>query len=93
RRWVDTSLHREPGQVEMSEEGLQAIASAMGLYYELIQQRRADPQDDMFTRLVQAEIEREDGQKESLEDFEIAGFATLLGGAGAETVTKLIGTA
>ncbi|PRC44325.1 cytochrome P450, partial [Mycobacterium sp. ITM-2017-0098] len=42
---------------------------------------------------VQAEIEREDGQKESLEDFEIAGFATLLGGAGAETVTKLIGTA
>ena len=47
----------------------------------------------MFTRLVQAEIEREDGQKEKLDDVEIAGFATLLGGAGAETVTKLIGTA
>ena len=47
----------------------------------------------MFSRLVQAEIEREDGQKESLDDFEIAGFATLLGGAGAETVTKLIGNA
>lgn len=93
RQWVDTSLHREPGQVEMSQEGLQAIAEAMGLYFELIQQRRAEPQDDMFTRLVQAEIEREDGQKESLDDFEIAGFATLLGGAGAETVTKLIGNA
>lgn len=93
RQWVDTSLHREPGQIEMSPEGMQAIAEAMGLYYELIQQRRTDPQDDMFTRLVQAEIEREDGQKESLDDFEIAGFATLLGGAGAETVTKLIGTA
>ncbi|MCZ8378746.1 cytochrome P450 [Mycobacterium sp. CPCC 205372] len=93
RQWVDTSLHREPGQVEMSQEGLQAIAEAMGLYYELIQQRRADPQDDMFTRLVQAEIQREDGQMESLDDFEIAGFATLLGGAGAETVTKLIGNA
>ena len=93
RTWVDASLHREPGQVEMSEEGMQAIAAAMGLYYELIQQRRSEPQDDMFTRLVQAEIEREDGQKESLDDFEIAGFATLLGGAGAETVTKLIGTA
>lgn len=93
RQWVDTSLHREPGQIEMSPEGMQAIAEAMALYFELIQQRRADPQDDMFTRLVQAEIEREDGQTESLDDFEIAGFATLLGGAGAETVTKLIGNA
>ena len=32
-------------------------------------------------------------RQQSLDDFEIAGFATLLGGAGAETVTKLIGTA
>ncbi|MBB2991851.1 cytochrome P450 [Mycolicibacterium iranicum] len=93
RQWVDTSLHREPGQIEMSQEGQQAIAEAMGLYFEIIQQRRAEPQDDMFTRLVQAEIEREDGQKERLDDLEIAGFATLLGGAGAETVTKLIGNA
>jgi cytochrome P450 len=30
---------------------------------------------------------------ERLDDLEIAGFATLLGGAGAETVTKLIGNA
>ena len=29
----------------------------------------------------------------SLDDIEIAGFATLLGGAGAETVTKLVGSA
>ena len=28
-----------------------------------------------------------------LDDIEISGFATLLGGAGAETVTKLLGTA
>lgn len=93
REWVDTSLHREPGQVDMSEEGMQAIAEAMGLYYQLIQERRAHPQDDMFSRLIAAEITREDGQKESLDDFEIAGFATLLGGAGAETVTKLVGNA
>lgn len=93
REWVDTSLHREPGQVDMSEEGMQAVAQAMGLYYQLIQERRADPQEDMFSRLIAAEITREDGQKESLDDFEIAGFATLLGGAGAETVTKLVGNA
>ncbi|OBF92034.1 cytochrome [Mycobacterium sp. 852002-51152_SCH6134967] len=93
REWVDASLHREPGQVDMSEEGMQAIGEAMGLYFQLIQERRANPTDDMFSRLVAAEITREDGEKESLDDFEIAGFATLLGGAGAETVTKLVGNA
>jgi cytochrome P450 len=93
RRWVDTSLHRRPGQIEMSEEGMQAVGELMGLYYNIIQERRAEPRDDMFSRLIAAEVEREDGEKESLNDFEIAGFATLLGGAGAETVTKLVGNA
>jgi cytochrome P450 len=93
REWVDTSLHREPGQIEMSEKGLQAVGEAFALYYQLIQERRAEPRDDMFSHLIAAELEREDGEKTSLDDFEIASFATLLGGAGAETVTKLIGNA
>lgn len=91
--WVDTSLRREPGQIDMSEEGMQAVGELMGLYYQIIQERRAEPREDMFSRLVAAEIVREDGEKQSLDDFEIAGFATLLGGAGAETVTKLVGNA
>ena len=93
RGWVDQSLHRERGQVEVDETGLQAIANIMGLYYNLIQERRGDPEDDMISRLLETEVEREDGGMEQLDDFEIAGFATLLGGAGAETVTKLIGNA
>jgi len=93
REWVDTSLHREPGQIETSEAGMQAITESMAFYYNLIQERRAEPQDDMFSRLIAAEIEREDGDKTRLDDFEIAGFAALLGGAGAETVTKLVGNA
>ena len=92
-QWVDTSLRREPGQIEMSEEGLQAVGESIGLYYQLIQERRAEPRDDMFSRLIAAGVTREDGEKETLDDLEIAGFATLLGGAGAETVTKLIGNA
>ena len=91
--WVDTSLRREAGQIDMSDEGMQAVGELMGLYYNIIQQRRNEPRDDMFSRLIAAEITREDGEKESLDDFEIAGFATLLGGAGAETVTKLVGNA
>lgn len=91
--WVDITLRREPGQIDMSEEGMQAVGELIGLYYNIIQQRRAEPCDDMFSRLIAAEVEREDGEKQSLDDFEIAGFATVLGGAGAETVTKLIGNA
>ncbi|MDG4668495.1 cytochrome P450 [Mycobacterium sp. 236(2023)] len=91
--WVDITLAREPGQIDMSEAGMQAVGELMGLYFSIIQQRRAEPCDDMFSRLVAAEIVRDDGEKQSLDDFEIAGFATLLGGAGAETVTKLIGNA
>src|SRR5690606_24819684 len=55
--WVDTSLRREPGQIDMSEKGLQAVGELMGLYYNLIQQRRAEPRDDMFSRLIAAEVE------------------------------------
>ncbi len=47
----------------------------------------------MITRLTQVEVDRGDGQMTRLDDDEIAGFATLLGGAGAETVTKLVGNA
>jgi cytochrome P450 len=93
RHMIDTSLHREPGQLEMDEAGWEATVRTGMLYYNLIQERRAEPQDDMISRLIAAEVERDDGQRTSLDDFEIAGFATLLGGAGAETVTKLVGSA
>ena len=69
------------------------MAQMWVMYYELIQERRADPRDDMISQLIAAEVEREDGARTRLKDSEIAGFATLLGGAGAETVTKLIGSA
>ncbi|ORA42142.1 cytochrome, partial [Mycolicibacterium celeriflavum] len=68
-------------------------AELMGLYYNIIQERRAEPRDDMFSRLIAAEVQFENGEKRQLDDVEIAGFATLLGGAGAETVTKLVGNA
>ncbi|MFV8163270.1 cytochrome P450 [Mycobacterium sp. 134] len=93
RHWIDTSLSREPGQIGYSEAGMQANIDTGIYYYGLVQKRREDPQDDMISRLIAAEIPGEDGQMRRLDDIEITGFATLLGGAGAETVTKLIGTA
>jgi cytochrome P450 len=62
------------------------------MYYNIIQDRRADPQADMISDLIAVEIER-DGTTAKLDDIEIAGFASMLGGAGAETVTKLLGNA
>jgi cytochrome P450 len=47
----------------------------------------------MISRLIKAEVEREDGTKTALDDVEITSFISLLGGAGAETVTKLMGSA
>ena len=93
RHWVDTSLHREPGQIEMDEANWEAVHQTGAFYYNLIQERRKQPQDDMISGLIAAEVERDSGGATQLDDIEITGFATLLGGAGAETVTKLVGNA
>jgi len=93
RHWIDTSLSRDPGQIDLSEKNMQANIDSAMYYYSLVQERRDDPQDDMISRLIAAEIPGEDGEMRRLDDIEITGFATLLGGAGAETVTKLVGSA
>lgn len=92
RLWLDLLLERKPGQIHVTEEGYEASVATGMYYYDLVQKRRAVPQDDMISRLIETEIER-DGQVEKLTDVDITGFATMLGGAGAETVTKLIGNA
>lgn len=92
RHWVDLLLERHPGEIAVPATGFEASMNTGIYYYNLIRDRRAAPQDDMISRLIETEIER-DGQVEKLTDVDIAGFATLLGGAGAETVTKLIGNA
>ncbi|AEV74509.1 cytochrome P450 [Mycolicibacterium rhodesiae NBB3] len=93
RHWIDTSLEREPGQIELSEKNMQANIDSGIYYYGLVQERRENPQDDMISRLIAAEIPGPDGAMRKLDDIEITGFCALLGGAGAETVTKLIGSA
>ena len=93
RHWIDISLSREPGQIEINETGMQANIDTAMYYFGLVQQRREDPQDDMISRLIAAEVPCDDGTLRQLDDVEITSFATLLGGAGAETVTKLVGSA
>jgi cytochrome P450 len=93
RHWIDISLAREPGQIELSETNMQANIDSGIYYYGLVQERRENPQDDMISRLIAAEVPGPDGEMRKLDDIEITGFCALLGGAGAETVTKLVGSA
>lgn len=93
RHWIDKSLHRRPGQIDFDDENMQANIDSGVYYYGLVVERRQNPQDDMISRLIAAEIAGEDGTMRKLDDIEITGFVALLGGAGAETVTKLVGSA
>src|SRR5438128_2058580 len=93
RHWVDISLHREAGQRGPSAENQQAVLEQGAYFHDLVAKKREHPGDDMLSRLTEVTVDRRDGMETGLDDAEIAGFATLLGGAGAETVTKLVGNA
>ncbi|MEU4315050.1 cytochrome P450 [Nocardia sp. NPDC024068] len=86
-------LERVPGETGMRPEAKEAMQQAGRYYFQLIMERRAHPRDDMISRLIEAEVDRGDGVSTKLSDLEIAGFISLLGGAGAETVAKLMGIA
>lgn len=93
RVWTDELLYRDVGQVELDERGINAVVAITRYYYDLTKKRRAQPQDDMISKLIEARVERTDDQPPALSNIEIAMFGALLGGAGAETVAKLIGGA
>ena len=93
RLWTDAMLHREEGSA-MGTSAAAEAGMAQGMYlFELSQQKRAEPADDMLSALIEAQVETEDGELTQLDDVEIAGFGTLLAAAGSETVTKLVGNA
>jgi cytochrome P450 len=98
RHWLDISLTRQEGERQAGQEAMEAMISFAAYAYELTaskRQRLADggQSEDMIDGLIQAEYRDDTGALHQLDDMEIAGFATLLGGAGAETVTKLVGNA
>lgn len=93
RLWIDDLLHREAGEIEMGEVGVKSAVDMAIYYFRLIKKRRTELGDDLISQLIESEIERDTGEMEPLTNIEITEFATLLGGAGAETVTKLLGNA
>jgi cytochrome P450 len=82
--------------------GMQAIADASpevlreraerttSMLRRVIEDRRAQPQDDLISALVQSEIE-EDGERHLLTDDEIFGFSRLVLTAGSGTTWRQLG--
>jgi cytochrome P450 len=93
RHWLDIVLTREPGNPAPTPAGEQAMVELGTFFWQLVRDKRQHPADDMLTRLTEVEVDRGDGRTTKLDDGEVAGFASLLAGAGAETVTKLVGSA
>jgi cytochrome P450 len=94
RHWTDTMLEREVGNPFPPAEGIEAAMALHRYMRDLVVERRSRPDrdgGDMVDHLVAAEVEREDGAVERLDDTEVARFLSLLTAAGAETVTKLVG--
>jgi cytochrome P450 len=93
-RWNNAILEMSytvPGGSGVSEvvARFQAVTAEMNAYLTvLLSERRRDPKDDLFTRLLFAEV---DGER--LTQEEILGFFQLLLLAGSETTTNLVNNA
>jgi cytochrome P450 len=91
RRWADQLLSRADTSMAMPDEAtMNALASTLKEMHAYllahIQQRRAQPAEDLISKLTQAEV---DGHR--LDDDEIGGFVRLLLIAGHVTTTALLG--
>lgn len=91
RHWTDSMLELEVGNPFPTAAGISASIALSEYMLELVADKRRHPSDDMIGHLIEAEVEREDGTIERLNDTEVGQFISLLAAAGAETVTKLVG--
>jgi cytochrome P450 len=95
---VDASLHVEEGSTtthgqqdrQIVNENGEIANEAFAMIPELMEMRRKDPQDDLLSGLVHAEIE-DDGKTRQLTLEEILAFMQLISSAGTETVARLLG--
>lgn len=91
RHWTDSMLELEVGNPFPTADGIEAAIALNEYMLALVADKRLHPSADMIGHLIEAEVEREDGTIERLDDGEVARFISLLAAAGAETVTKLVG--
>jgi cholest-4-en-3-one 26-monooxygenase len=79
--WTNAIMNTD--DPDFDSDPTMANAELMGYAYNMAEQRRSCPADDIVTRLVQADMG--DGAGESISDVEFAFFVILLAVAGNET--------
>ena len=93
RELIDTTFHLDPEKGMVNDVSLTARIELHHYLEDLVSRRRADPQDDMISDLMAAELTDHDGIVRQLTPGEAATFADLLVSAGTETVARLLGWA
>ena len=91
KRWSDELAKGIGGVLRTAEEDIEFQKALIGLNMFFMEQmgwRGQEPRDDLFTHILQAEV---DGER--LTPVEMVAFLVLLLVAGNETTTNLIGTA
>ncbi len=87
KRWSDALVSGDEETTEEEQRALfQEIGGMFNYFTQVLDERRAHPQNDLVSALLEAEV---DG--EHLSDMELLGFCGLLLVAGNETTTNLIG--
>ena len=80
----------EGGMTADMDERMARFERTTAMLERVIEDRRAHPQDDVITMLVESELE-EDGERHLLTDDEIYGFARLILTAGSGTTWRQLG--
>ena len=93
RHNIDQVFHIEPGVGMINDISFGAQIALFEYLSGLVESRRKEPQDDLISDLVAAEITEPDGRVRHLDTREVSSFANLLYSAGTETVGRLLGNA
>jgi len=92
RLWVDTFLHRDEGNPNTTQEGMEASLNMAGYFLDLARLKRREPDGLLISKLTESVLRDDEGIEHHLSDEDVAAFSVLIAGAGSETVTKLIGS-
>ncbi len=93
RHWMDATLDRLEEPPYIPDHAIEAMGKTGAYWAELVADKRAHPDNGFVSKLCRAEITGDDGVPARLTDREVIGFASLIGSAGTETLTKLLANA
>jgi cytochrome P450 len=93
RHWMDATLDRLEEPPYIPDHAIEAMGRAGEYWAALLADKRAHPDNGFISKLCEAEITDDAGVTVRLSDREVIGFASLIGSAGTETLTKLLANA